>query len=233
MPSTTRNILFVLTSHSDLGGLRPTGFYLPELAHPYHVFAQAGYTMDFVSPQGGQPPMDGANRDDPQQQAILDDSALMARINASLHPDQVKANTYDLIFYIGGHGTMWDFPNNTRLAEVAAQIYEQGGMVAAVCHGPAGLVNIRLSDGSFLVSGKRVAAFTNEEEQAVQLTLVVPFLLESALIERGAQHTKAANFQAHVEVDGRLATGQNPASALPLAKAIVQKLERTPELATD
>lgn len=116
---------------------------------------------------------------------------------------------------------MWDFPDDTRLAEVAAQLYEAGGVVAAVCHGPAGLVNIRLSDGSYLVSGKHVSVFSDDEERAVGLDRVVPFLLQTRLTERGAHHSGAANFQAYVVADGRRVTGQNPASATTVAERVV------------
>ena len=117
---------------------------------------------------------------------------------------------------------MWDFPENEELAAIAAQIYEQGGIVSAVCHGPAALVNIKLSNGDHLVNGKTVAAFTNEEEVAVGLSEVVPFLLQDKLIERGATHTKAENFQAHVVSSDRLVTGQNPASATGVGEQVVR-----------
>ncbi len=220
-----KKMLIALTSHGQLGNTgRSTGFYLPEAAHPYHVFVSAGYSVDFVSPQGGTPPMDGVNREDPIQAAFLDDATAMAKVRATLRPDQVQADEYEAIFYAGGHGVMWDFPQNERLAKLAAQIYEEDGVVAAVCHGPAGLVNIRLSDGRYLVAGKTVSTFTNEEEAAVGLTKVVPFLLETALAARGATITKAANFQAHVAVSERLVTGQNPASATGVAEAVVAVL---------
>jgi putative intracellular protease/amidase len=133
------------------------------------------------------------------------------------------------VLFVGGHGTMWDFPENTMLASIAAAVYEHGGLVSAVCHGPAGLVNVKLADGSYLVAGKTVAAFSDDEERAVGLDAEVPFLLASKLVERGAEHTQAENFQAHVEVDGRLVTGQNPASAAALAEQVVRVLKaRTP-----
>lgn len=217
-----KKILIALTSHSQLGTTgRSTGFYLPEAAHPYHVFTQAGYSVDFVSPQGGEPPMDGVDRTDPLQQAFLEDAAAMAKVRVTLRPEQVKQADYAAIFYAGGHGTMWDFPSNEALAMIARDIYEGGGVVAAVCHGPAALVNITLSDGRYLVDGKTVSAFTNEEEVAVGLAEVVPFLLESMLVERGAQMTKVPNFQAHTAVSERLVTGQNPASAAPVAEQVL------------
>ena len=136
------------------------------------------------------------------------------------------ARGYAAIFFAGGHGTMWDFPDDARLQRLTATIYEKGGVVGAVCHGPAALVNVKLSDGSYLVAGRTVAGFTNEEEEAVGLTKVVPFLLESRMIERGATITKAANFQAHSVADARVVTGQNPASATGVAEKIVGLLKR-------
>ncbi|GGJ49590.1 type 1 glutamine amidotransferase domain-containing protein [Deinococcus roseus] len=224
----TRRILFVLTSHDDLGGVRKTGFYVPEAAHPFHVFKQHGYQIDFVSPKGGKPPFDGLKLDDPQQKSFLEHSEVAGKLENTLTTDQVQPGIYDAIFYVGGHGTMWDFADNAALARIAAEIYEKGGVVSAVCHGPAGLVNIRLSNGEFLVKGKNVAAFTNQEEAAVNLTNVVPFLLESKLVERGAKHIPAANFQSNVQVSERLVTGQNPASSAGVAEAVVKLLQAQP-----
>ena len=224
-----KKILIALTSHGQLGSTgRPTGFYLPEAAHPYHIFTQAGYVVEFVSPQGGAPPMDGVDKSDPIQQALLDDAAAMAKLRNTLRPEQVDASDYDALFYAGGHGVMWDFPNNVELAKLARQIYEREGVVAAVCHGPAALVNITLSDGRYLVAGKTISTFTNEEESAVGLTEVVPFLLESRLRERGAQISKAPNFEAHTAVSERLVTGQNPASAAPVARQVLRVLAERP-----
>jgi putative intracellular protease/amidase len=218
-------VLVVLTSHADLGDTgRKTGYYLPEVAHPWKVFTEAGYQVDFLSPKGGEAPMDGVDPSDPVQQAFLDDPDVAAALRSTLAPEQANPSDYDVIFYAGGHGTMWDFPDNTQLAKVAAEVYEGGGVVAALCHGPAGLVNVRLSDGSYLVAGKEVSAFTNEEETAVGLTEVVPFLLQTRLTERGARHTGTENFAAYVVADGRLVTGQNPASATGVAERVVELL---------
>lgn len=209
-----QKILIVLTSNSTLGSTgKDTGFYLPEVTHPYEVFAQAGFGIDFVSPKGGKAPMTGIDLEDPLNKAFLDNPKRVAQVEQTLTPTQVDPTQYNAIFYAGGHGTMWDFPDNEQLAQIAAAIYEQGGVVGAVCHGPAGLVNIKLSHGKPLVAGKTVSSFTNQEEAAVELTEVVPFLLESKLVECGAKFSKAANFQAHVVVSERLVTGQNPASA--------------------
>jgi putative intracellular protease/amidase len=218
-------ILIALTSHDRLGDTgRSTGFYLPEAAHPWKVFTDAGYDVDLVSVRGGKPPVDGADTSDPIQRAFLDDAKIAAQLAATPRPQDIDAADYDAILYVGGHGTMWDFPDDQVLAGLARDIYEADGVVAAVCHGPAGLVNIALSDGTHLVDGKNVAAFTNGEEAAVGLTDVVPFLLQSALEERGAKHTGAPDFEAHVVVDGRLVTGQNPASATGVAEAVVKTL---------
>lgn len=220
----SKKILIALTSHDDLGGVRKTGFYLPEAAHPWHVFRRAGYQVDLVSPQGGEPPQDGVDLSDPIQQAFVDDAEMSRKLTGTLRPGEVNPRDYAAILYAGGHGTMWDFPDDAGLAGLTRDIYEAGGVVAAVCHGPAGLVNVTLSDGSYLVAGKEVSAFTNDEEAAAGLTDVVPFLLQTALEERGAKHAGTANFQPHVSVADRLVTGQNPASATGVAEQVVTVL---------
>ncbi|WP_309050499.1 type 1 glutamine amidotransferase domain-containing protein [Streptomyces sp.] len=223
--SGTRTVLLVLTSHDRLGDTgRSTGFYLPEAAHPWKVLSEAGFQVDLASPAGGRPPMDGADLTDPVQQAFLDDPEMARKLDATLRVQDLDAADYAAIVYVGGHGTMWDFPDDRTLAGIARDVYEAGGAVAAVCHGPAGLVNITLSDGSYLVAGKNVAGFTNSEEAAAGLTDVVPFLLQSTLEERGAKHTGAADWEPHVVVDGRLVTGQNPASATGVGEALVKVL---------
>ncbi|MBE9054318.1 type 1 glutamine amidotransferase domain-containing protein [Nostocales cyanobacterium LEGE 11386] len=222
-------ILMVLTSHDQLGNTgQKTGFYLDEAAHPYSVFTEAGFKVEFVSPNGGAAPVDPTsyNLNDQLNQQFVKNQKVMDKLNNTLSPQQVKPSEYKAIFFAGGHGTMWDFPDNQSLAQLTSTIYEQGGVVGAVCHGPAGLVNVQLSNGAYLVAGKTVAAFTNEEEEAVGLTQVMPFLLESKLIERGAKHTKAPNFQAHVVVSERLVTGQNPASATGVAQQMVHLLNQ-------
>ena len=219
----SKKVLIVLTSHDKLGDTgKETGFYLPEVSHPVAEFDRAGLTVDYVSPKGGKAPMIGIDLEDPLNAAFLDNSDKMAQVENTLQPSQINPSEYQAIFYAGGHGTMWDFPHNSELNRIATTIYEQGGVVGAVCHGPAGLVNIKLSDGKYLVAGKTVAAFTNDEEVAVELQDVVPFLLETTLIDRGANYTKSANFQTHVEVSDRLVTGQNPASAHGVGEQMVK-----------
>ncbi|MCY1017117.1 type 1 glutamine amidotransferase domain-containing protein [Pyxidicoccus sp. MSG2] len=218
-------ILIVLTSHDTLGDTgRKTGFYLSELTHALDVFTRAGLEVDYVSPKGGRAPMDGVSRDDALNRAFLDDARQLARLETTLRPEQVEPARYAAIYVPGGHGTMFDLPQDARLNALIGALYARGGAVAAVCHGPAALVNAKLPDGGYLVAGRDVSAFTNEEEAAVKLTQVVPFLLESKLIERGARFTKAPDFQRHVVVSERLVTGQNPASAAAVAEALVRVL---------
>jgi putative intracellular protease/amidase len=221
-------VLMVVTSHDRLGNTdEPTGAYLSEITHPYEVFESAGYEIEFVSTKGGKVPLDGVKLEDPVNRAFMDDPSRIGLLENTRTPSAFRAEDFDVIFYAGGHGTMWDFPDNAELARIAGKIYDKGGVVGAVCHGPAGLVNIKLASGQYLVAGKEVAAFTNEEEDAVGKTAAVPFLLETKLIEHGAQVRKAANFQPKVVVSERLVTGQNPASAKGVAEEIVQVVKRT------
>lgn len=224
-------ILMVLTSRDRNGpagttDAAPGGFYLAEASHPYFVFHDAGYTVDFVSPLGGRTHADGVDLDDPQNARFWNDPALRAATEQTLAPAAVNPADYAAIFYAGGHATMWDFPDSTALADIAAKIYEQGGIVSAVCHGPAGLLNVKLSNGHYLVSGKQVSAFTNDEEQAMQMVDKVPFLLADELQARGAQHLPVPNFEKQVVVSERLVTGQNPASAAGVAEAVVTLLKK-------
>ena len=223
----TKRILIALTSHDKKGSTsgEPTGAYLPEIAHPYAVFDAAGYALDLVSTRGGRVPLDGVDRSDAVSAAFLDDPEVARQLRESQASSSVDATRYCAMFFAGGHGTMWDFPEAEAFSDAARAIYEAGGVVGAVCHGPAGLVNVRLSNGRYLLAGKAVSAFTNEEERAVKLDAVVPFLLETRLVERGARFDRAANWQEKVVVSERLVTGQNPASASGVAKAMVALLD--------
>lgn len=219
-------VLFVLTSHETLGATgKPTGWYLPEAAHPHAVLERAGVEVEFASPSGGAPAMVGVDLEDPVQRAFLETPATADAVRDTLRLDAVDPSDYDAILLVGGHGTMWDFPDDEALERLIRAIYERGGAVSAVCHGPAGLVNAKLSDGTYLVAGRTLASFTNEEEERAGLADVVPFLLESALTQRGALHVAGEAFKPQVEVDGRLVTGQNPASAAPMAEALVRILQ--------
>jgi putative intracellular protease/amidase len=175
----SQKVLLVLTSHNQLGNTgKETGFYLPELTHPEAVFTRAGLKVEYVSPKGGKAPTIGVDLTDPLNKEFLEDANKVTKIENTLHPSQVNSAEYNAIFYVGGHGTMWDLPDNKELAQITATIYDRGGIVGAVCHGSAGLVNIKLQDDTYLVTGKKISCFTNEEEAAVGLSEVVPFLLE-------------------------------------------------------
>jgi len=224
----SQKILLVLTSHSQLGDTgKKTGFWLPELTHPYYAFKKAGYLIDVASIQGGVAPVDSKSLEEPDDanQRFLQDAELMAKVFTTLPLSETDPGAYQAVVFAGGSGPMWDFPNNEHVNRVAAAIYENNGIVSAICHGPAALVDIKLSNGKYLISGKKVAAFTNEEEGELGLTHVVPFLLQDKLIERGARHIYGKPWKENVVVDGRLITGQNPASAKKVAEKIIQQLK--------
>lgn len=222
-----KKILFVVTSHDKKGSTnQPTGYFLSEVSHPWEILHEAGYEIDFVSPKGGKAPVDGFDLTDPVNKKFWEDKVYHDKIENTLTPSQVTPADYIAIHFAGGHGAVWDLPDNEEIAAIAAKIYENNGIVSAVCHGPAGIVNIKLSNGKYLVDGKKVNAFTNEEEIAVGLEKVVPFLLEDKLIERGVQFEKSGVWQSHVVSDQRLITGQNPQSAAAVGKAVAAELER-------
>lgn len=197
-----------------------TGFWMAELTHPLAKLKDAGIAVEFASIQGGQPPIDGFDLNDPANARFWADPDFRRAMRNTLRLVDVVPSRYSAIFFAGGHGTMWDFPLSEAVQRVTRDIYESGGIVSAVCHGPAALVNVRLSDGTYLVAGKRLTAFTNGEEAAVHATDIVPFLLASALVEHGASHQSAENWSENVIVDGRLITGQNPQSASGVGEAL-------------
>ncbi|WP_299962253.1 type 1 glutamine amidotransferase domain-containing protein [uncultured Roseobacter sp.] len=226
-----KQILIVLTSHTRLGDTgNPTGFYFEELAAPYWSLVDAGHEVTIASIKGGAAVHDpGSLPDDPSERAapvqrFLDDAAAMAKLADTPAIDTVEASDFDAIFLPGGHGTVWDYPDNVALAQAIGQIYAAGGIVGAVCHGPAGLVNATRADGEPLVKGLRVAGFTDAEEAAVELTDVVPFLLESRLRALGAVFEPAPNFTSHAVRDGQLITGQNPQSSEAVGTHLVEAL---------
>jgi len=220
-------VLFVVTSHGTKGSTgEKTGYYLGEVSHPWEVLTDAGYEIDFVSPKGGNPPVDGFDLSDAVNKKFWEDTFYHRKITHTLKPSDINPADYKAIFYAGGHGAVWDLPNDTAIAAIAAAIYESNGLVGAVCHGPAGLTAIRLSNGKFLVDGKKVNGFTNEEEALVKLTDVVPFLLEDKLKEQGGRYEKSAPWQPHVTIDQRLVTGQNPQSARAVGEALRDALNR-------
>jgi putative intracellular protease/amidase len=221
-------IVMVLTSHDQLGKTgHKTGLWLEEFAAPYYVFRDAGVELTLASPKGGQPPIDPKS-DLPENQTPAmarfkgDDVAKKALANTIKLAD-VRAADYDTVFYPGGHGPMWDLAESPVSIALLEAFYLSGKPIALVCHAPGALRHV-VSGGAPLVKGKRVTGFTNEEEVAVQLTKVVPFLVEDELKRLGAKFEKVANWQPFSIVDGRLVTGQNPASSERTAENLLQLL---------
>ena len=220
--SDIKPVLFVVTNCAVKGATGiPTGYNLAEVTHPLEKLHEAGIQVEFASILGGDAPLDGLeDMNDPVIAHYWADPAFRHAIANTLRIDDVDPSRYSAIFFAGGHGTMWDFPDSAAAQKAIREIDAAGGIVSAVCHGPAALVNARRADGSLLVAGKKVAAFTNGEEEEVQSTDVVPFLLATKLEERGAHHQDSPNWSDNVAVDGRLITGQNPQSAASLGLAL-------------
>lgn len=225
-----KKILFVLTSHAQLGSTgKGTGVFLEELAVPYWYLLDRGHALRFASIAGGEVPIDPGSREpsqlSPAVERFLADEQAMAALHDSRAVDTCSIDDFDALYLPGGHGTMWDLPSSAALGRLVGHAFDAGRVVAAVCHGPAGLVAATLADGRPLVAGRRVAGFTDEEERAVGLSEVVPFLLEQRLRELGADVVVAPKFTSNVVRDGRLVTGQNPQSSEAIAEAIASVLE--------
>jgi len=220
-------ILIVLTSHDRLGHSgEKTGFWLEEFAAPYYAFVDAGAEVTLASPAGGQPPLD-PNSDQPDAQTDATrrfhaDAQAQRRLAATHRLADIDGGQFDAVFYPGGHGPLWDLTGNPDSNRLIREFLESGRPVGAVCHASAVLTEVKASGGGYLVAGKRVTGFTNSEEAAVGLTDQVPFLLQDRLARRGAQFFHTDDFGAHVEVDSRLVTGQNPASSAPAAYALME-----------
>jgi len=218
-------ILMVLTSHDQLGDTgRKTGFWLEEFAAPYFVFRDADVELTIASPKGGQPPIDPKsdlpeNQTPPMARFKQDETAQRALSQTAKLAD-MRAEDFDTVFYVGGHGPMWDLVDNPDSISLIEAFYNSGKPVAAVCHSP-GVLHRVMFNGAPLVKGKRVTGFTNGEEAAVHLTDVVPFLVEDELKRLGGLYEKAPDWQSFAIVDGRLITGQNPASSTAAAKALL------------
>jgi putative intracellular protease/amidase len=221
-------IVMVLTSHDQLGDTgRKTGFWLEEFAAPYFVFRDAGVELTLASPNGGQPPVDPKS-DVPENQTpamarFKEDKAAQKALSQTVKLADVKAEDFDTIFYVGGHGPMWDLAESSVSIALLESFYNSGKPIALVCHSPGALRHVTFK-GAPLVKGKRVTGFTNGEEAAVQLTKVVPFLVEDELTRLGAHFEKVPDWQPFSIVDGRLVTGQNPASSTSAAKALLNLL---------
>lgn len=222
-----KRVLFVVTSQATMGETAmPTGFYLSEVTHPYEVLVDAGVQVDIVSPEGGKAPVDGFDLDDVVNKAFWEQPDHRAKIENTKKPADVNPQDYGAIYFAGGHGTMWDFPDNPELAKLARTIYEKGGILAAVCHGPAAFIGLKRTDGSVLIKGKALTSFTDDEEREVMKSDMVPFLLETKLRGLGARFQGAPKFQANVVVSDRIVTGQNPASARGVGEKILALLSK-------
>ncbi|MCE7761107.1 type 1 glutamine amidotransferase domain-containing protein [Pseudomonas putida] len=224
----SKKMLVVLTNTAKYPTLkRATGLWLGEAVHFVEKVEKAGYTVDYVSPEGGYVPVDphSLQMADDLDWQWYDDKRFMTRLGTSLSPGQVMADDYSVIYYTGGHGVMYDFADNKPLQELARKVYEKGGIVAAVCHGVAGLLKIKLSDNSLLLKGRKVTGFSDKEEQLVELDKVVPFSTEQELGFRGGKYSKHEDtWEPYVVEDGRLITGQNPNSTKLLAEKVLEKL---------
>ncbi|WP_237884395.1 type 1 glutamine amidotransferase domain-containing protein [Pseudomonas sp. PGPR40] len=223
-------ILMVLTSHDQLGNTgKKTGFWLEEFAAPYYTFKDAGAQLTLVSPKGGQPPLDPKSDEPDAQTAATDrfrkDSAAQSALASTGLLSTVRSEDYDAVFYPGGHGPLWDLTEDPFSIALIEAFYKAGKPVAAVCHAPGVLRHVKDEDGQPLVKGKRVTGFANSEEAAVQLTDVVPFLVEDMLKASGGIYSKADDWASYVIEDGLLLTGQNPASSEATAKALLAKLK--------
>lgn len=223
-------ILMVVTSHGELGNTgRKTGFWLEELAAPYFTFRDAGASITLASPKGGQPPLDPKSHEagaltEATKRFEQDQEAEHALANTKKLAD-VAASDFDAVFYPGGHGPLWDLAEDKHSIALIESMYESGKPVALVCHGPGALRHAKTRDGSPLVKGKHVTGFSNSEEEAVQLTKVVPFLVEDELKRLGGLYSKGADWSSFVQVDGNLVTGQNPASSADGARQILRILK--------
>ena len=224
-------ILLVLTSHDQLGNTgHKTGFWLEEFASPYYVFKDAGAQITLASPKGGQPPIDPKS-DAPDAQTaatrrFAEDAEAQQLLATSLPLAQVRAEDFDALFYPGGHGPLWDLAEDATSIALIERFIALGKPVGAVCHAPGVLRHVKAADGTPLVRGKRVTGFSNSEEAAVELTDVVPFLVEDMLKDHGGVYGRAADWHSHVEVDGLLVTGQNPASSDASAETLLTLVER-------
>ncbi len=225
-------VLMVLTSHDQLGHTgKKTGFWLEEFAAPYYVFKDAGAEVTLVSPKGGQPPLDPKS-DEPDSQTdatrrFKSDAAAQAALSSTGKLSEVSAEGFDAVFYPGGHGPLWDLAEDPDSIKLIESMAAAGKIVSAVCHAPGVLRHVKAAHGAPLVQGKKVTGFTNTEEAAVQLTDIVPFLVEDELVAKGGQYSKGEDWQPHVAIDGKLITGQNPASSAPAALAVLRQLQGT------
>ena len=225
----TKKILMVLTSHDELGSTgQKTGFWVEEFAAPYYIFIDAGVEVTLATPKGGQAPIDPTSTLEDFQTAATDrydaDDTAQAKIATTVQLSSLNENDFDAVFYPGGHGPLWDLTDNADSITLIESFLKAGKAVATVCHASAALLNVKQASGDFAIKGKAVTGFTNSEEEAVQLTDVVPFLLEDELIKRGGEYQKAQDWNAFAVQDGLIITGQNPASSALAAEKLLSYL---------
>ncbi|KRA46262.1 type 1 glutamine amidotransferase domain-containing protein [Pseudoxanthomonas sp. Root630] len=225
-------ILAVVTSTSHFpGGEKKAGFELTELARAYYVFRANGYDVDIASPRGGPPPMRVDDEDMvAADHAFLNDAEARKNLDASLPLREVDPARYAAVYFVGGKGTMFDFPDNVDIQRLVREVYQAGGVVGAVCHGPAALLEVTLDDGSPLLRGRRVAGFSNDEELFLieDARTRFPYLLQDRLVEKGARYVEGPMYLDNTVIDGRIVTGQNPWSTWSTADAMVRALGHEP-----
>ncbi len=225
----TKKILMVLTSHDELGNTgKKTGFWVEEFAAPYYAFIDAGVEVTLATPKGGQAPIDPTSTLADFQTSATErydgDEVAQAKIANTVQLSSLSESDFDGVFYPGGHGPLWDLTDNKDSIALIESFLNAGKAVAAVCHASAALLNVKQASGEFAIKGKAVTGFTNSEEEAVQLTEVVPFLLEDELIKRGGEYQKAQDWHAFVVQDGLIITGQNPASSALAAEKLLSQI---------
>ena len=222
---TVKHVLFIVTNAAEIGPRkRRTGFFFPEIAHPFEALDKAGIAIEFASPKGGVAPHDAYDEKDPAQRAFMESKAFK-RLSRSRKLSEVDASDYDAIFVPGGLGPMVDIQHNPDVQRAVLQAWNTGKLVSAVCHGPCAFLGVKLEDGSAFVKGKRLTSFSKSEESNYARE-DVPFELEDALRAEGAEYSSTTDWQSKVVVDGRLLTGQNPASAGALGKELVAALNK-------
>lgn len=226
--SNTKKVLMVISGYGQ--GDKQPGYEFDEFSKAYSVFKNNGIIVDVASPKGGQVEADKYDPSKSYNAKVLVNKAIMAKLNHTIPTNTIDATAYDAVFIVGGKGAMFDLPKDTALQNVIAQIYQQQGTVAAVCHGPAALVNVKLKDGSYLIANKVINSFTNQEKKLFGQKWIkdFDFMLEDKLSERGATFQSSEIMLSHVAIDGRLITGQNPTSTVDVATALVKSLGLTP-----
>ena len=225
-----KNILFVLTSNDKMGDTgKKTGFWIEEFAAPYYKLTDAGFEVTLASPKGGQPPIDPmSDQEENATEATKrfdKDKATQEKLEHTLVMGDMNQKGFDAVFYPGGHGLLWDLVEDEKSVLLIESFYNNNKPISFVCHAPAVLKNVKGVDGKPLVNGKKVTGFTNGEEKAVELTDVVPFLVEDMLKENGGNYSKIDNWEPYAVEDGLLITGQNPASSEKVAEVLIERLK--------